>query len=91
MDVTKLVVGQDVTMLSGCYYCWGKVVEVTPDGVTVQTKDGLFSFDSKGKSSDCRATYECGAWYIQGTQPYDEVEITREPWMSDPPRSKDDK
>lgn len=36
LDTKTLVVGQDVFMTSGCYLDWGKVTEVTPNGVCVQ-------------------------------------------------------
>jgi hypothetical protein len=73
--VDTLVVGQDVRMLSGCYYCQGKVTKITPEGVDV----GSLRFDKEGKGRPGSSTYECGPWYILGTQPYPEVEITREP------------
>jgi hypothetical protein len=33
MDTSKLVVGQDVDMVSGCYWNHGKVVKSHPEGV----------------------------------------------------------
>jgi hypothetical protein len=60
VDTTKLVVGQDVYMVSGCYWNEGKVVKVTPSGADVQTgvmqNDGtwnaheLVHFDKNGRS-----------------------------------------
>jgi hypothetical protein len=53
MDTTKLVVGQDVYLVSndGRFFCQGKVTEVTPEGVDVLTSpiplraDKLSQFD----------------------------------------------
>jgi hypothetical protein len=50
VDTTKLVVGQDVYMSSGCYWNEGKVVKVTPSGVDVQTAHELLHFDANGRS-----------------------------------------
>jgi len=57
VDTTKLVVGQDVYMSSGCYWNEGKVVKVTPSGVDVQAVDErlysneqLLHFDANGRS-----------------------------------------
>jgi len=50
VDTTKLVVGQDVYMDSGCYSNEGKVVKVTPEGVDVQTDNELVHFDANGRS-----------------------------------------
>ena len=36
VDIKKLVVGEDVYMVSGCYGCTGKVVKVMSDGVEVR-------------------------------------------------------
>ena len=56
MDTSKLVVGQDVFMRSGGYGDWGKVVEVTPTGVIVQSDpsygDQLIRFDKHGTACD---------------------------------------
>jgi hypothetical protein len=56
MDTRKLVVGQDVFMRSGGYGDWGKVVEVTPTGVIVQSDpcygDELIRFDKHGTACD---------------------------------------
>ena len=51
MDTTKLAVGQDVYMLNDHYPYWfcgqrGKVAEVTPKGVDVQTAGELLRFDT---------------------------------------------
>jgi len=49
----KLVVGQDVFLVSSGIYCnVGKVVSVTPSSVDVQTDSELFRFDSNGKETD---------------------------------------
>jgi hypothetical protein len=57
VDMTKLVVGQDVYMVSGCYWNEGKVVKVTPSGADVQTfyefnhtDKELLHFDANGRS-----------------------------------------
>jgi hypothetical protein len=52
MDTKTLVVGQDVYMVSGCYWNEGKVVKVTPSGagVDVQTAYELLHFDENGRS-----------------------------------------
>ena len=56
MDTRKLVVGQDVFMRSGGYGDWGKVVEVTPTGVIVQSDPcygaQLIRFDKNGTACD---------------------------------------
>jgi hypothetical protein len=56
MDTRKLVVGQDVFMRSGGYGDWGKVVEVTPTGVIVQSdpcyRAQLIRFDKNGTACD---------------------------------------
>ncbi len=36
VDIKKLVLGQNVSMVSGCYGCTGKVVKVASDAVEVQ-------------------------------------------------------
>jgi len=48
--LAALVVGQDVSMFSGCYRTGGKVVKVTPSGVDVQTSGELLHFDDNGRS-----------------------------------------
>jgi hypothetical protein len=80
MDTKTLVVGQDVSIRSGCYGGKGKVVRVTTSGVDVQTDwigGGLFRFDNDGKGCDGKATYECGPWYVVGS-PAEERETLRE-------------
>jgi hypothetical protein len=71
MDTKKLVVGQDVYILSGCYIREGKVVALGPHGVNVQAPpDGgdIFRFRSDGRGCDGMGTHECGPWYIVGGQ-----------------------
>ena len=54
----ELVVGQDVSMVSGIYGCKGKVIKVTPEGVEVMATaqshltmiGDLLQFDNKGRS-----------------------------------------
>jgi hypothetical protein len=74
MDTKKLVIGQEVHMVSGCYSKKGWVVRVTPSGVDVQTgvmqNDGTWNahelehFDSNGKGVG-EGTYECGPWELE--------------------------
>ena len=64
MDTKTLVVGQDVRIESGVYGYKGRVLEVGPRGLRVQTESGPFWFDSEGKGCDGRDTFECGPWYI---------------------------
>jgi hypothetical protein len=56
VDTKTLVVGQDVFMRSGEVGDWGKVVEVTPTGVIVQSDpnygDQLIRFDKNGIACD---------------------------------------
>jgi hypothetical protein len=92
MDTSKLVVGQDVDMVSGCYWNHGKVVKSHPEGVDVQAMYGvILHFDNEGKGRpDGNSTFECGLWYIEGAQPYpiDDVPITYHFGPIGPPRSK---
>jgi hypothetical protein len=57
IDTNTLVVGQVVHMVSNTVYALdGKVVKVKPDGVDVQTAQGLLQFDTTGcelESSRC--------------------------------------
>jgi hypothetical protein len=78
MDTKNLVVDQRVVMVSGCYHCDGRVVEVTDGVITVQTfasttrvPTELLRFDGEGKGLD-RGTYECGPWEIVRTLAEDE-------------------
>ena len=64
MDTQKLVVGQDVYLLSGVYCTKGKVVKVTPSGVEVHDAIELFGFDIYGEGCDGHKTHECGPWEI---------------------------
>jgi hypothetical protein len=60
-----LVVGQWVSMSSGCYYNRGKVVRVTPEGVEVQANFAvILRFDNEGKGRPGSGTFECGPWFI---------------------------
>jgi len=69
MDTTKLVVGQDVQLLSGDYEMPGTVVKFTPDSIEVKTdwtfvKDGILHFDASGESRWNEWTMDNGAWFI---------------------------
>lgn len=79
MDTRKLVVGQEVQMVSGPYGDGGKVVKVTPEGVEVSTRVGnkvnwirtpsglieeILHFDTNGKGRDDEGTYERGPWEL---------------------------
>jgi hypothetical protein len=79
MDTKTLVDQQRVVMVSGCYHCEGRVIEVRPDGVTVQViasvtrvPTELLRFDGDGQGLD-RGTYECGPWEIVQTLAEDQV------------------
>lgn len=58
MDTKTLVVGQDVFMRSGEVGDWGKIVEVTPTGVIVESDPAygseLIRFDKNGTACDSR-------------------------------------
>jgi hypothetical protein len=72
MDATKLVVGHEVFVVSGCYYSDGKVVKVTQEGVEVQlarnplpgAAKAIWQFDTKGKALNGIGTAECGPYVI---------------------------
>lgn len=72
MDTTKLVVGRDVFLISGCYHAEGKIVETTSEGVKVLLqknplpgKDNVvWEFDSKGEALNCMGTAEYGPFTI---------------------------
>lgn len=73
----NLMVGQRVIMVSGLegpYSCDGRVVEITDNGITVQTfaattrvPTELLHFDRDGKGREDEGTYECGPWYLGAT------------------------
>jgi len=77
VDTSKLIVGERVLMISGCYALNGRVVKVTTFGVDVETiavgggpyipGGVIYSFDVNGKGCDGRSTYECGPWEIEAT------------------------
>lgn len=80
MGMKTLVVGHEVGLVSGCYGNRGKVIAITPQGVDVHAEYGgaILHFDNEGKGRPGSSTYECGPWYIEGTQPVEEkVPITR--------------
>jgi hypothetical protein len=52
MDTKTLVVGQDVYMVNSRFMCKGKVTEITPLGVNVQTTDELLQFNNEGVQCD---------------------------------------
>ena len=52
MNTKTLVVGQEVYIESGCYGYMGKVVEVSPSSVSVETDGGRFRFSNNGKECD---------------------------------------
>jgi hypothetical protein len=70
IDMKTLVVGQNVSMSSGCYRQFGKVAKVTPEGVEVQVHPGggIARFDNEGEGRPGNSTFECGLWYID-TEP----------------------
>ncbi len=63
MDTTALMVGQEVWVASGPYGYKGKVSEVGPGGVRVETQAGPFWFDTDG-NSEREPTREGGPWCI---------------------------
>lgn len=77
MNMKALVVGQDVSIRSGCYGHEGKVVKVTSDGVWVDLHNnppkldpispGVYYFDTNGKGLAHQGTYECGPWFLEGS------------------------
>jgi hypothetical protein len=85
MDTRKLAVGQEVFVVSGCYYYDGWVVKVTPEGVEVQLASKhfhigfdnkpiwqtMFRFDAKGKACDGFRTGEYGS-YVIDDMPFEE-------------------
>lgn len=68
----SLVVGQEVFVVSGCYYSNGKVVKVTQEGVEVQLARNplpgpdnvVWQFDTKGKALDGVGTAEYGPYLL---------------------------
>jgi hypothetical protein len=72
VDTKRLVVGQYVNLVSGCYRKGGKVVEVTSSGVIVQLAlfegpirpEGpeLIRFDTHGKACDSSDIYTGNMW-----------------------------
>jgi hypothetical protein len=76
----SLVVGQVVDLSSGVYGQSGKVVEVTPEGVSVQTFHHKYRFDytppeilhfsDKGQGLDDEGTFEEGPWIIVDICPH---------------------
>jgi hypothetical protein len=56
IDMKTLVVGQNVSMSSGCYRQFGKVAKVTPEGVEVQVHPGGGKRDSITKAKGVRET-----------------------------------
>jgi hypothetical protein len=71
IDTSNLVVGQRVFMLSGPYCNKGTVIEVAPDGVTVQMDTPgspymgcVARFDMTGESLPDYGS-EAGAWYVE--------------------------
>ncbi len=71
MDTKTLSIGQTVWVESGVYGSTGKVVEIGPGGVRVETENGAFWFDCEGKASDGSETRECGIWEVFD-KPYQE-------------------
>lgn len=67
MDTKTLAVGQRVWVESGVYGHTGRVSEVGPGGVSVETEFGLHWFDNDGKSAD--ETPQEGPYYVYDTPP----------------------
>jgi len=65
VDAKTLLVGDKVSMGSGCYGTDGHVIRVGPLGVDVQTDSGgLFQFNYAGIERDGKSTFECGVWHL---------------------------
>jgi hypothetical protein len=78
MDTSKLVVGQEVFVVSGIYYFDGKVVKVTQEGVEVELARNplpgdnvVRRFDIEGKACDGFGTAEYGP-YVIDDMPFEE-------------------
>jgi hypothetical protein len=83
MDTKRLVVGQEVYVVSGWYHSEGNVVKVTQEGVEVQVArehrglnnkgiwTSIWRFDAEGKSCDGVGTAEYGPYVIDDT-PFEE-------------------
>jgi hypothetical protein len=72
MDTKKPAIGQEVFVVSGCYYSDGKVVKVTQEGVEVQlarnplpgAAEVIWQFDTKGETLNGIGTAESGPYII---------------------------
>jgi hypothetical protein len=70
MDTKKLVVGQEVELVSGVYGTSGKVVKITPDEVVVETPtypgwpSKIVHLDKNGRSFTPKS--ELPDWYTPG-------------------------
>jgi hypothetical protein len=80
--VAALVVGQDVYMYSGLWWCEGKVAKVTPEGADVQTPvrsdREIVHFDAKGVSY--LTEHE---WLVEGGQIKINGTLECGPWIID--------
>jgi len=73
MDTSKLVVGQDVRVVSGCYFGGeGKVSKITSSSVDVELCGGVvWRFNKDGKESNGSGTFECGPWELEDREAED--------------------
>lgn len=77
-DTTKLVVGQQVELISGAYSMSGIVVSITPDVIEVSTDwaRSLFPvlhFDSEGRGKRNEGTADGGDWHLADICPHTHV------------------
>ena len=70
IDTKTLVVGQEVYMFSGISICKGKVIEVTPSGVVVQTSQLSEPMDGRaqGRSKDDPVDWDSWRGICKGCQ-----------------------
>jgi hypothetical protein len=68
MNTAKLIIGQDVFLISGCYHAEGKIVQTSAEGTRVLLRrdpltgkaNVVWEFDSKGEALNCMGTAEYG-------------------------------
>jgi hypothetical protein len=80
MDNTKLVVGQQVELISGGYSMYGTVVSITPDAIEVSSDWPWFPvlhFDSEGEGKLNEGTADDGRWHIADICPHTHVKDWR--------------
>jgi hypothetical protein len=81
MDTSKLVVGQQVELVSGAYSMPGTVASVTPDALEVRTDWPWFPilhFDGEGNGKWGEGTADGGDWYLADLCPHARIEVGRD-------------